>query len=167
MLGVLFIVSRIVHVGTAIVAVGGTVFIRLILMPAANAALSSEQHDLLRGQLMARWKRVIHAAILLFLLSGGVNYWKVIMLRSHAGDGLYHGLMGAKMLMAFGIFFIASALVGRSAGLAAFRANAKKWLAVNIALALAIVIISGFLRNRPEAPKRVAPVVESITDSDN
>lgn len=150
LLGALFVVSRILHVGTAIVAVGGTVFMRFVLMPAANAALSTADHDKLRAQIIATWKRVIHSAILLFLLTGAINYGRVIVEKTHSKDGVYHGLMGAKILLAFGIFFIASALVGKSPGLAAIRANARKWMAVNVILATIIVMISGFLRMRPE-----------------
>ena len=58
LLDALYVVSRILHIGTAIVAVGGTVFMRFVLMPAAKAALSQADHDNLRARVMGTWKRV-------------------------------------------------------------------------------------------------------------
>lgn len=161
----LFVVSRIVHIATAIVAVGGTVFMRFVLIPAATATLSPADHEQLRARLMSVWKRIVHTAILLFLLSGAVNYGRVIVQRTHKGDPLYHGLMGTKILLAFAIFFIASALVGKSAKFAAIRGNARKWLAINVILAGVIVIISSTLRFLPERPRPAGSVVNSSTDS--
>jgi uncharacterized membrane protein len=144
----LYTVTRILHVATAIVLVGGTFFVRFILMPAAAQSLSDADHARLRAGVMAVWKRIVHAGIALLLASGAINYYRVIVERSHKGDGLYHGLLGVKILLALAIFFIASALVGRSAKFEAMRQNARKWLAVNLLLALLIVSISGFLKVR-------------------
>ncbi|MFM7159352.1 MAG: hypothetical protein ACKO3P_03160, partial [Planctomycetaceae bacterium] len=80
--------------------------------------------------------------------SGFFNYLKVIFEKSHKGDGLYHQLVGFKILIALAIFFISSALVGRSPGLQRFRDNGRYWLGVNLVLALVIVAISGFLKIR-------------------
>src|SRR5262245_51098195 len=84
---VIDVLSRFVHVAAAIVMVGGTVFMRFILMPAA-VELPQAEHDQLRERLLARWKRVVHGGIALLLISGGYNYWLAI--RLHKGDGLYH-----------------------------------------------------------------------------
>jgi hypothetical protein len=56
--------------------------------------------------------------------------------------------MGAKMLLALGVFFLAAALVGRSPALEPLRQNRAKWLRVLVAMALIIVAISGFLKVR-------------------
>ncbi|RPI88803.1 MAG: hypothetical protein EHM42_04140 [Planctomycetaceae bacterium] len=90
----------------------------------------------------------MHGGIALFLLTGFFNYFRVIQDGSHKGDGLYHGLIGVKIILAMVIFFIASALVGRSPGLAKMRSNARFWLAINVGLATVIIAISGFLRMR-------------------
>ena len=91
------------------------------------------------------------------LLSGLFNYIRVILDGSHKGDGLYHGLIGTKILLALAIFFIASALVGRSAGTAAIRQDARRWLTINFLLASAIIGISGFLRMRGNPVPRTPP----------
>lgn len=63
------VLSRWLHVGTAIVILGGSFFLRVVLMPAA-AALPEAEHAALRERLMATWRRVVHLGIALFLLSG-------------------------------------------------------------------------------------------------
>ena len=62
----------------------------------------------------ARWKKFVHGGIALLILSGAFNYYRAMPL--HKGDGLYHGLIGTKIILALVVFFLASALVGRSAG---------------------------------------------------
>ena len=135
-------VSRFTHVATAITLIGGSVFTAFVLLPAAQK-LDSSSHDTLAGAVAARWKRFVHVGILLFLISGFYNYIRAI--DSHRGDGLYHALLGTKMLLALGVFFLASALVGRSAKLEGIRQNRAKWLRVLILIATIIVAISGFV----------------------
>lgn len=157
-INLLDVVSRIVHVSTAIVLVGGSVFTVFVLLPSAKL-LSEETHTAFAAAVNGRWKRFIHGGILLFLLSGFYNYMQAMPL--HKGDGPYHGLLGAKMLMAFVIFFFASALVGRSEKLAGIRANKATWLKLIVVLAAIIVSISGYLKIRG-VPTATA-VVEATT----
>ena len=77
----------------------------------------------------------------------------------HKGDGRYHMLVGIKMLLAFVLFFLASALVGRSSGLKALRDKARGTLVVMIILAAVIVVISSYLKIRGIPP--VATEVET------
>ncbi len=144
------VVSRIVHVSTAIVLVGGSVFMAFVLLPTAEQ-LSSEQHDKLRALVNGRWKRFVHAGILLFLITGFYNYFQ--QMPKHKGDGLYHGLVGTKILLALGIFFIASALVGRSRAFESMRASRAKWLKIIVLLAAVIVGMSGFVKVRGPVAK--------------
>lgn len=137
------IVSRVVHVGTAIVLVGGSVFMLLVLMPSAKA-LSDETHRQLATGVIARWKRFVHIGIVLFLVSGFYNFAKAVP--QHRGDSLYHALVGTKILLALGVFFIAAALVGRSPALEPIRRNRSKWLTILVSIAAVIVAISGFLK---------------------
>lgn len=147
------IISRWTHVGTAIVLVGGTVFLRFVYTPAA-AQLPEDERVSLTSLILSAWKKFIHIGILLFLVSGFYNYL-VVALPSHKGDKLYHPLIGTKILLALGMFFIASALVGRSAKFESMRRNAKFWQTVILLLAAIIVGISGFakvaLKGKPPA----------------
>lgn len=139
------VIARIVHISTAIVLVGGSAFMIFVLIPSAQG-LDGLQHDRLRDAMTGRWKRFIHLGILLFLVTGFYNFYR--QLPNHKGDGLYHALMGIKILLAFGLFFIASALVGRSKAFDGLRADRAKWLKVVVLLAVVIVSISGFVKVR-------------------
>ncbi len=146
------VLGRFLHVAAAIVMVGGTVFMRFILMPAAKE-LPEAEHDQLRQRLLARWKRVVHIGIAMLLLSGLFNYMQQIP--KHKGDGLYHALIGTKMLLAMVVFFIASALVGRSATFEKMRQNRAKWMGLIVLLSALIVGISGFAKVRDPKTKPV------------
>ena len=145
---ILTILSRWTHVGTAIVIVGGTCFLRFVLSPAA-AQLPDAEHAKLKELVMAKWKKFVHAGIALFTISGFYNYL-VVQMPKHRGDGLYHALVGTKILLAFAIFFLASALVGRSKSFEGLRKNAKLWQTVLILLAAIIIGISGYVKFMPE-----------------
>ena len=138
------IVSRVVHVATAIVVLGGSIFMRFVLMPAATQ-LPEEEEQALRGRVMGTWKVVVMIGIVLFLASGFYNYL-VVSLPEHRGDTLYNALMGIKILLAFGIFFLASALTGRVAAFECIRKNAKLWLGITILLGVLVVVIAGYLK---------------------
>jgi uncharacterized membrane protein len=145
---VLYSLTRILHVGTAIVVVGGTFFVRFVLFPAATQNLPDDVHARLRSAVIGTWKKIVHTGIVLFILTGGINYYRVLAEKSHKGDSLYHALLGTKILLALVIFFIASVLVGRSPAFDGMRRSAPKWLLVNLLLAAIIVAISGFLKVR-------------------
>ncbi len=151
------VLSRIVHVGTVIALVGGSVFTLLVLMPSAKL-LPAEAHDQLAAAVKSRWKRFVHLGVLLILISGFYNYFQAIP--NHKGDGLYHALVGTKILLALVVFFIAAALVGRSAKLQAIRDNKQRWLSVLVLLATIIVVISGFVKVRGTP---TPPVVSDVT----
>jgi uncharacterized membrane protein len=144
----LFTLSSVLHVATAIVLVGGTFFVRFILLPAAAANLPDDLHAKLRQAVSVSWKKIVHLGIALFIITGAINYYRIIALGGHKGDALYHALLGTKMILALVVFFIASALVGRSAAFEGMRRNPRRWLLVNLLLAGVIVAVSGFLKVR-------------------
>lgn len=140
--------SRVTHISTAIALIGGSVFTLCVLLPAAKL-ISEDAHATLSQAITARWKRFVHIGILLFLVSGFYNYFNAMS--DHKGDGLYHALVGTKMILALGVFFIASALVGRSQALTGMRARRGKWLTILVLLACVIVLISSFVKVRGPA----------------
>lgn len=142
------IVFRWLHILSAITAVGGTIFMRMALMPSV-AVLSDQQHQALREQVRSRWVKFVMAAILFLIVSGIYNVFARLHTIDETYKRLYHGLFGVKVLLALVIFFLASALTGRSPKLAPIRQNAKLWLSVNMALAIVVVGISGVLRFIP------------------
>ena len=141
----LAVLSRWVHILSVITAIGGAVFMRVALLPAAEAVLSSEQHAALRARVTGRWKKVVHACVALLIVSGSFNFYLSI---THGVAPMpYHAIFGIKFMMALGVFFLAIALNGTSPGFAQLRAQGKKWLGVLIALAVLIVMMSGVLRS--------------------
>jgi uncharacterized membrane protein len=138
------ILSRWLHIATAIVVVGGTVFFRFVLMPAAEH-LPQAEHDQLREQLVRRWRKIVGAGIGLFLLTGFYNYLAVGV-PQHRHNAAYHALMGVKIILAFLVFFLASVLVGRSARFEKVRRERKRWLLVLLVMAFVIVWISSTLK---------------------
>ena len=141
---VVALLSRWIHIGTAVVLVGGTCFLRFVLAPAA-AQLSETEHAKLRQLVMQTWKKFVHGGIALFLISGLYNYL-VVMRPLHQGDKAYHMLMGIKILLALVIFFIGSALVGRSKAFEGMRAKAKFWQLVIVILSAVVIGISGYAK---------------------
>lgn len=148
--------SRLIHISTAIALIGGSVFTLCVLLPAAKL-ISDEAQNMLSQGITARWKRFVHIGILLFLVSGFYNYFNAMPL--HKGDGLYHALVGTKMLLALVVFFIASALVGRSQAFAKMRAKRGTWLGIMVLLACVIVLISSFVKVR--GPDTTKDTIES------
>lgn len=154
------IISRWTHVGTAIVLVGGICFQRFVLVPVASHLSDAEQARL-TSLVMAAWKKFVHVGIVLFLVSGFYNYL-IVAAPLHKGDKLYHPLIGTKILLALGMFFIASALVGKAKAFESMRRSASFWQTVVLLLAAIIVGISGFAK---VALKATTPVVTSLQDS--
>jgi uncharacterized membrane protein YdjX (TVP38/TMEM64 family) len=82
---------------------------------------------------------------------------------------LYHALFGVKFLIALlGVFPLAIMLTAGGDRFAAVKANAKTWMAVLVALAVVVVLISGFLRLMPtqRAEQAVITLSEVPFDAD-
>lgn len=156
----LAIFSRWTHVGTAIVLVGGTFFLRFVLAPVADQFPDADQTRL-KSLVMAAWKKFIHVGIVLFLVSGFYNYL-IVAAPLHKGDKLYHPLIGTKILLALIMFFIASALAGKAKAFESMRRSTKLWQSVILVLAAIIVGISGFAK---VALKATTPVTSVAQDS--
>jgi uncharacterized membrane protein len=146
----LLILARWAHILAAVMLAGGTIFTAFVLLPAAGDALSSEQADALRDRMMRRWRGAVTTCIGLLLISGAYNFLVIAMPKAR-GFPLYHALFGIKILAALLIFFIASALGGRSPAFAGMRARFKTWMTVTALLAVLVILISGVLKNLPPA----------------
>ena len=143
------ILSRWVHILCVVVVVGGAVFMRVVLMPAADEALSPELHEQLRARVIRRWKKIVHAGVALLMVSGGYNFYMAI--HDQVPPKPYHAIFLAKLLMALAVFFFAVALTSSSPGFARLRENSRKWLGVQITLAVLIIMLSGVLKSLHQA----------------
>jgi uncharacterized membrane protein len=154
---VIDVLSRWLHVIFAVVLLGGGLFMRFVLHPAVMQE-PADRVASLRERVVGVWKKFVMLSIALLLLSGFYNYL-VVALPNHKGDGLYHALMGTKIILALVVFFLASALTGRSPALQKLRDNAGRWMTVTVTLGILIVMIAGFLKIRgtPEATTDTEP----------
>jgi len=154
--------SRWFHIWFAAVLLGGAVFQWFALGPAVKD-LSDEQKPLFREWVNGRWRLVVMVGSLILLVTGLYNYL-VVLRPLHKGDGIYHMLMGFKILLALAVFFFASVLAGRSPKFEKMRRRSGVWNLVLIGLLTAIVAIGGYLKvaRPPVAVLIPAPAVAPV-----
>ena len=146
---VLTVLFRWLHVTFAAVAIGGIVFMRVIL-PAGIRHLDAATRDDVFLRCRRVFKMVIHTAILFLLISGVYNtmrLWKQY-------DGL-HPLWGAHFVLGMIIFGISLwLLMGKQAP-----NGHQAWALVNLVLLLVLVAVASTLktvRERRNAPANTA-----------
>ena len=153
------LVLRWAHILAAIVAMGALVFARFGLLPALgdfDSATRERIHDSIRR----RWLPWVIGAITVLLASGLANFllFNGRVKAEGWGDGgwmrqtSYHALFGAKFLLAMVAFYFASALVGRGEGTQWVRNDRAKWLSVTLGTMLAVVMLSGWMRQLHTGP---------------
>jgi hypothetical protein len=148
------------HILAAMVAVGGLFYARFGLLPAMQL-LDEATREKLHDGIRRRWLPWVIGAITLLLASGLANFLIFNDAAQAWEDGTwmkqtkYHALFGVKFLLALGVFYLASGLVGRGEGTAWIRANRGKWLSVTLLLAVGVVMISGWMRGLHVGPNRL------------
>ena len=145
----LALVLRWMHIVPAVVAGGATAFAWIALLP-AFATLPEADQSRLKETIDRRWRVVVMVCITLLLVSGIANFI-LYQAPAHKGQSLYHALFGVKFVAAMIVFFLGSALSGRSAAFAPIRANSRFYAGVAAMLVLVILLISGVLRSIPRA----------------
>jgi uncharacterized membrane protein len=165
----LLLLLRYMHILGAIALMGGTLFMRFTLAPTVRE-LDPETRTKIHEQVRSRWAKFVMLAAALLLISGIANLglaaryeYKPIF----GMNGGYHMIVGIKFLLALPIFLFASFLAGRSQTAKRFQANAPFWMNVNLALALTMVLIGGFLKfvyRVPKADRMIVPAVSVRED---
>jgi uncharacterized membrane protein len=130
-----------VHVGAAVIGVGGMGFLVVVLLPSLGV-LSPEQRDQLARAVMGRFRWVSWAVIVLLLASGLYN----VTLVWEAPWGTYWKLLTLKVILALVVFTISLALTLPFSFLERFRARRRLWLTVAFTLALVVILVSAYLR---------------------
>jgi uncharacterized membrane protein len=157
------ILLRWMHILAAVTAVGGTIFARLALVPSLDV-LNDESRSKLHEAIRQHWAKPVQISIGLLLVSGIINAVSIMKNYDVARVGYYHAVFGIKFLLAFVVFFLASALTGHGKATQRFRDNRRYWLTVNMVVAITIVCLSGVLRKSdpPRKPKFSAvPALQS------
>ncbi|MFM7071540.1 MAG: hypothetical protein ACKO38_07075 [Planctomycetota bacterium] len=149
---------RWVHILTAITLMGGAIFQRFALMPAA-AELDDAAHERLKAAVRGHWSKMVMMSAGGLLLSGLVNVG--ILIANYTLAKPYHMIFGIKFLLALVVLYIASLLAGRSAAAERARQNARNLLTVNLVLATIVVCLGGYLRIIDRTPKGAAPAVSA------
>ncbi|MBI5765389.1 MAG: hypothetical protein HZA51_17915 [Planctomycetes bacterium] len=138
------VILRFLHILAAITAVGGTIFAAFVVLPATETIPDAARPHFHEG-VRRRASKLVMMAIAFLLLSGFYNY-VVNEIPAHKGQQAYHMLMGVKILLAFVVFFLASALTGRSSAFAKLREKRKRWMRLQILASLGVVLVGSFLR---------------------
>ena len=134
------LISRWFHIIPAVVLVGGTLFLRLTVLP----AFTTHPHPELREAMRRKWAKWIGVSTLLLLLTGFYNAYSKIT--TYELSGIYNGLLLAKLLLAFAIFYFAAVLSGKSKTAVKFRQRESYWTNVLCGLMLAIILVAGAMK---------------------
>ena len=143
---------RWVHILSAITMVGGAFFMKFALLPGLKA-IDGDQREVVGASIRGFWSKCVMATSGLLLISGFVNVFSIMKTYGTNFDGPYHAMLGIKMLLAFAIFALSAILSGRSANAQKLRQNESMWLNVNVALAIAVVCIAGYMKSMDRTPK--------------
>ena len=143
----------------AVVMVGGLIYMRCVL-PKPLVDGSDPQF----ADLRQRWSRLVMISSGLLLLTGIANMG-INGANFDYGDelpgSLYNWLGVVKLLLALPVFFFAAKLSGKSESAAKMRQNSDLWLNVTLAIAIAVIMLGGFLRTLPREPKADEEVSET------
>ena len=154
------IVSRWLHILPAITLVGGTIFMRMALVPSLSAG-GDQSNDELADQIRARWSTVVNISIGLLLLSGLFSVGQKEIY--HQLDMVYRGLLLVKIVLALAIFFIASALSGKSGMAQKLREKESFWLNVTALTSVILVCIAGYMKMQKYEPKQRDTQTTAVT----
>lgn len=164
------LILRYLHILGAITLMGGAIFAYFAAVPGL-AELPEEQRIKAHAAIRGRWNKLVMLATLLLLVSG-LTTMVLVPMNFDLGEhkAAYNIWTGVKFMLALPIFFFAAMLAGRSSLAQKIQANAKTYLAINLVLALAMVLIGGALRfiDRPlkvkETREREAKVQRVVAD---
>ena len=138
LLGLLF---RWLHIIPMAVLVGGTIFMRLALVPASNETDGAAGF---REAIRRRWAKWVGISVLFLLVSGLYNAVTKIM--AFDLPSTYHMLVMVKLALGFVVFFIAALLSGRSEKAQKLREQEMKWLNILCAIMLVLILVAGYMK---------------------
>lgn len=162
---VVTLVLRWIHLLAAMATMGGAMFMRFGLLPAATESLDDPAQQKLREAVRGRWARFVHGAIALLLVTGLVNLVR-LSLSSNLPAMPYHAILGIKILLALIVFFVATVVVGKSPAFQRARENMRGWLSGLIALVVIIVLLSGMLNQVRHAHRPASGALTTAPGAD-
>jgi uncharacterized membrane protein len=151
---------RWLHIIPALMLVGGAAFMRISLAPALDKQSAEVQQSLLTTWRPA-WAKVVMISSALLLVSGLFNAVRYII--NYELPSTYHSMVALKLLLALVVFWLSAVLTGRSGTAEKFRGKMKFWLNVNLAFALLVVMLGGYMKmidRQPKAPETMEPTAQ-------
>jgi uncharacterized membrane protein len=137
---VLVVLSRWLHVMSAIVAIGGAFFMRFVV-PAGLAQADASSRDAVLISLRTKFKRVVHACVGLLVVTGAFNSWwnwRDFSLR----PGVMHGIWGMHMLLGLVVIGISEALLAKPEP----PKNHRRTLGIALAIMFVVVALASTLK---------------------
>lgn len=133
-----------IHLLSAVAAVGGVLFLRFVLMPAAAGVPDSERQALME-RVVGRFRPILWTALGLLVVTGLHNAG-VVAVRGGFTIPNYVYLLMAKMALAFVLIAIAMMLTTPGSAFAGLKSRRPGLLLFNSVLALVIILLSAALR---------------------
>ena len=142
------LLSRVLHTTCAATLLGGTVYLRFVLAPAAG---DDAESTCFAGRRRA-WSSCVGVCTGLLLLSGLYNFI-TITAANEKFPPLYHAAFGTKFLLAFVVFAISALLAGKTKLAEKMRTRMTRWLNVTLFATLAIFVLAALMKLAPHIPK--------------
>jgi uncharacterized membrane protein len=151
---VLVVLSRWLHVMSAVLAVGGAFFL-MVAVPGGLAQADAASRDNVLVALRRKFKIVVHVCVTLLILTGAFNTWR------NWGDyklrtGIMHGIWGMHMLLGLVVMGLSIALLAKPQP----PANHRTLLRVNVAVMFIVVALAStlkYVRDTAVKSRDVAP----------
>ena len=143
--------SRLLHILSAIVLVGGLFYLRMIVAPRLRHSDADSGSDPWFAGRRGAWAMWVGIATLLLIVTGLWNFVQTIRTNEIATS--YHMLGTLKIVAALVVFFLAAVLAGKSAVAERLRQNMKLWLGVCLIAAILVVAIGSAMRSFPRTLK--------------
>ncbi|HEY8370439.1 MAG TPA: hypothetical protein VIM86_14100 [Thermodesulfobacteriota bacterium] len=131
------------HLGAAVAAVGGVLYLRVVLL-ASLRAVPAEQRAIVLEAAGRRFHPILWASIAILIVTGLQNV--ALGAAAHAANPLYWRLLGLKVVLALVLFALALGLSLPLPALAGLKRRRPQVLVVNLLLAAAILLLSAMLR---------------------
>ncbi|MCH7870590.1 MAG: hypothetical protein IID33_02715, partial [Planctomycetes bacterium] len=128
---------------------GGALYHLFFVQPMLESL--GPEHRRSVGELMAaRWRPWLFTAVVVLFVSGLMNFlmFKVPHYRDHSSAGLYHGLIGAKIILALGVMHVMTmlSLPGDKFD-KKYRERAGFWLSLAVAMLVGIIVLGAIANN--------------------
>ena len=133
------------HLLSAIVAIGGSFFLRFVLLPASQSLDGAQRQQLTDG-VMKRFRPILWVSITVLFFTGLYNAGMVAMRGGLVAAPAYLQLLLIKILLALVIFGIAFLLTAPGDIFSSLKTRRKQLLTVNVVLAVIVVFLSAYLR---------------------